>query len=84
MSPEGHAVTDISVAQLLDAPTDDRVSVHCDGHVTQGIFPTDHCQPEMTFLALCGKSGQLELVLVGDDIGQFLGIAPGSQVELRW
>lgn len=84
LNPRGHAVTDIPVESLSAAPTDERVSIHCDGHVTACIFPADHQQPEMTFLALKGESGFLELTLVGDDIAAFLGIRPGCDVTVRW
>ena len=84
LSPQGHAVTDIPVESLTGVPTDERVSIHCDGHVTACIFPADHQQPEMTFLAVKGEAGFLELALVGDDIAAFLGIRPGCEVTVRW
>ena len=73
ITEDGDAVTDIAVARLDGVPTDDRVSIHCDGHVTSRIFPADHQQPEMTFLAIQGESGFLELLLVGDSASAFLG-----------
>ena len=75
----GAAVTDIDVARLEGVPTDEQVSIHCEGHVTSCIFPADHDQPDMTFLAIRGKSGYLELTLVGDSVATFLGIGPGSR-----
>lgn len=80
----GDAVTDISVDRLQGIPTDDRVSILCDGHVTSRIFPADHQQPEMTFLAIQGDSGFLELLLVGDSASAFLGIRSGSEVTVKW
>ncbi len=84
ITESGDAITDISVDQLDGVPHDDRVSISCDGHVTSRIFPVDHEQPEMTFLAVHGPSGFLELLLVGDSASAFLGIAPGSDVVVKW
>ena len=80
----GDVVTDIAVAALESVPRDDRLRVSCEGHVTLGIYPTDHGQPEMTFVASEGASGFLELSLVGDDASRFLGIKPGAVVQLSW
>ena len=84
VSESGTAVTDISLDQLTDVPTDDSVSITCEGHTTVRIFPEDHGQPEMTFIAARGKSGYLEISLVGDSVSTFLGIGPGSSVVVKW
>ena len=84
ISNGGDAVTDIANGQLDGVPMDDQVSIHCEGHVTSRIFPAEHGQPEMTFLAVQGKSGFLELTLVGDSVQAFLGIRPGSEVTIKW
>ena len=68
----GDLVTDISVADLVSVPHDEQVTIRCDGHATSGIFPADHDQPAMTFIAVEGESGFLELALVGDDASRFL------------
>ena len=80
----GDLVTDISVADLAAVPHDEQVSVKCDGHATSGIFTAEHAQPEMTFIAVEGASGFLELSLVGDDASRFLGIKQGASVSLEW
>ena len=80
----GNLVTDIAAAALSDTPTDEQTSIACGGHVTCGIFPANHGQPEMTFLAILGDSGQLELTLVGDDIQAFLGLHVGLEVVVKW
>lgn len=80
----GEAISDIALDQLADVPRDDRVSIHCEGHVTVQIFAADHGQPEMTFIAYLGNSECLELALVGDDIQTFLGIKPGCDVQIKW
>jgi len=84
ITEDGDAVTDIAVDRLDGVPTDNRVSIHCDGHVTSRIFPADHQQPEMTFLAIQGESGFLELLLVGDSASAFLGFRSGSEVTIKW
>ena len=84
ISNDGHLVTDITAAQLHSAPTDERVSIACDGHVTQGIFDANHNEPEATFLALVGASGNLELAIVGENISLMLGIGVGEKVVVEW
>ena len=84
VSDSGDLITDIKVSDLESVPRDDRVRVHCEGHATVGIFPKDHAQAEMTFVAFEGESGCVELSLVGDDASRFLGIKSGSVVELKW
>ena len=80
----GDLVTDISVDQLNDVPTDESVSVKCDGHVTQCIMPADHQQAQLTFIAVKGTSGFLELSLVGEDASKFLGVRVGADVVVKW
>ncbi len=80
----GDIVTSLTREQLAPAPTDDSVTVLCDGHKTAGIFPADHSEPEMTFLAVLGKDDHLELMLVGDSAYKFLGIREGAVVTVKW
>lgn len=84
VSDSGDLITDIEVSDLENVPRDERVRIQCEGHTTLGIFPTDHAQPEMTFVAFEGESGCIRLSLVGDDASRFLGIKSGSVVELKW
>jgi len=84
ISESGNLVTDISADQLAGAPRDERVSVHCNDHVTNGIFAIGHEQPAMTLIALIGESNCLEMEIVGDSAKLMLGVATGSQVEVRW
>ncbi len=84
ISSQGDAVTDISSEQLRNVPTNEQVSIQCEGHVTSCIFPAEHGQPEMTFLARIGESGFLELSLVGDSVNTFLGIHAESPVTVKW
>ena len=79
----GDLVTDISSDQLEGVPRDESVTVKCDGHVTAGIYPPNHEQPELTLLAIAGDE-HLELILVGESASAFLGIKPGSAVEVKW
>ena len=84
ISESGDAITDVATAKLRDVPTDERVSIACEGHVTSCLFPADHQQPTMMFLAVLATDGYLHLQLVGDSVSAFLGIRPGSLVIIRW
>jgi hypothetical protein len=84
ISDRGAAITDISVDRLVGVPRDEQVSIRCEGHITACLFPADHTEPHMTFLAVLGNSGFLELALVGDSVASFLGICPGSVVTVNW
>ena len=80
----GNLVTDITSEMLADVPTDERAQIHCDEHQTQGIFRTYSDQPDMTFLALIGSSGFLELAIVGDSAAGMLGVRVGTPVTIQW
>ena len=84
ISDSGDAITDLDHAGLADVPRDDRTSVECGGHSTFGIYPGDHEQPEMTYVAIMGKSGFLELSLVGDSAAKFLGLKVNDDVTIKW
>ncbi len=83
-SPTGDLLTDIGLEQLAEIPNPTEAIVACGGHETLGLHPPEHCQPDMTFVALMGNSGHVELVLVGDSASEFLGIRVGSRVVVRW
>lgn len=80
----GDLVTDIKIVELEAVPRDDHVRICCQGHTTVGIYPTEHGQPEMTFVAYEGAGGCLELSLIGDHASRFLGIHSGSEVTVEW
>ena len=80
----GNLVTDIPADQLSDAPRDERLTVSCDEHVTQGLFGLEHGEPPMTLLALVGASGWLELCIVEDSAAIMLGVRPGETVVVEW
>ena len=80
----GNLVTDIMTEQLERAPSDDTVSIRCDEHETTGIYTKDHSQPEMTFIAVIGESGQLQLMIVGESAHLMLGIRVGEEVVVAW
>ena len=84
ISESGNLVTDITADQLAGAPRDERISVHCNDHVTNGMFEVGHDQPAMTLIALIGESHCLELEIVGDSARMMLGVSTGSQVEVSW
>lgn len=84
VTESGNLVTDITAEQLNAAPRDDRVSVRCDGHETNGIFDVGHDQPAMTLIALVGESRCLEIAIVGDSARIMLGASVGEKVEVCW
>jgi S-adenosylmethionine hydrolase len=84
IAENGNLVTDLTAEQLRHVPTDPRVSIQCDEHVTQGLFAPGHTEPEMTFLALLGPRGVLELEIVGDSASLMLGIPVGEKVVVQW
>ncbi len=83
-SETGNLVTDITVEQLRNAPTDQSVTIVCDEHETMGIFRADHAEPPMTYLAILGESGKLELTIVGDSARIMLGVSRGTPVVVKW
>jgi hypothetical protein len=80
----GCLVTDIPVAQLADIPRDDSVTIRFGGHETVGIYPTDHGQPDATLVASLGKSGFLEIEIVGVSLSGMLGIGTNVPIEITW
>lgn len=84
ISESGNLVTDITAGQLRDVPRSDSVIVRCDDHETVGIFSLDHKEPAMTLLALIGRSGNLELEIVGDSAKIMLGVRVGEKVVVKW
>ena len=84
ISEAGNLVTDITSDQLAAAPRDERISIHCNDHVTNGVFEIGHDQPAMTLIALIGESNCLEIEIVGDSAKLMLGVSTGSQVEVCW
>ncbi len=83
-SESGNLVTDITAEQLKNVPTDENLIIVCDEHETMGIFGAAHNQPPMTYLAILGESGHLELTIVGDSAREMLGIVRGTPVVLKW
>ncbi len=84
ISESGNLVTDITADQLAGAPRDERVSVRCGDHETNGIFEIGHDQPVMTLIALVGESNCLEMEIVGDNARIMLGVSAGQKVEVSW
>lgn len=80
----GNLMTDITAEKLELAPSDDTVTICCDEHETTGIYTTDHSQPEMTFIAVIGESGHLQLTIVGESAHLMLGIRVGEDVVVAW
>jgi hypothetical protein len=80
----GNLVTDVTAEALQGVPTDERATIVCDEHETQGIFRTYEDQPAMTLMALVGSSGFLELAIVGDSAALMLGVRVGTPVTIKW
>jgi S-adenosylmethionine hydrolase len=80
----GNLITNITSDALANVPRDESLSVVCDEHETRGLFTTYADQPPMTFLALIGSSGNLELSIVGESAALMLGIPVGSPVVVSW
>lgn len=80
----GNLITDITEAMLAEAPRDESVRIACDEHETLGIFGAYSDQPAMTFMALIGSSGRLELAIVEDSAAAMLGIRTGTPVVVSW
>lgn len=84
VNANGDLITDIGVSQLEGVPRDETVSVQCQGHETCGIYDANHSQPDATFVACIGNSGNLELAIVGESISAMLGIGVGAPVHVSW
>ncbi len=80
----GNLITDIPVSQIVDIPHDESVSINFGDHSTIGIFPADHDQPDATMVASLGKSGFLEIEIVGIGLADMLGIKVQQTVEIVW
>ncbi|MGD9723545.1 MAG: S-adenosyl-l-methionine hydroxide adenosyltransferase family protein [Pirellulales bacterium] len=80
----GNLITDISADTLNGVPRGEETAVTCDEHETRGIFTTYAEQPPMTFIAVVGSSGKLELAIVGESAADMLGIAVGTPVVIQW
>jgi len=79
----GNLITDISIDQVADLAADDSVTVKFGGHETHGVHPTEHEQPMGTLVACCGKSGFLEIEIVGISIAEMLGIKVGEAIVVQ-
>jgi hypothetical protein len=80
----GNLITNISVNDLVKVPHDETTSIVCDEHETRGIFETYADQPPMTFVAVLGSSGKLELAIVGESAADMLSIPVGTPVTIEW
>ena len=80
----GRLVSDISVDQVADAPRDESTIVSFGDHETVGLHPADHDQPPATMVASLGKSGFVEIEIVGISLSEMLGIQVGEPVTIKW
>jgi S-adenosylmethionine hydrolase len=84
IGPGGNLVSDITREMLAAAPTDERVSIRCDEHETNGLFTSIADQPPMTLIAVTGQGGALELAIVGDSAAAMLGVRLGEKIAVCW
>lgn len=84
ITPEGNLVTDITADRLGSAPRNESVKIRCEEHLTIGIYPPDHKEPPMTYLALLPEGAPMELTLVGENASLFLSIPLGAAVVVEW
>jgi len=82
-SESGNLVSDIDNDRLAAVPRDSATTA-CDEHETIGIFAADHPEQPMTLMAILGKSGCLELTIVGDSARAMLGVPLGEKIVVRW
>ena len=80
----GNLVTDISLDQVSGIPHDESVTVKFGDHETIGLFPATHDQPPATMVASLGKSGFVEIEIVGISLAEMLGIKVEVPVAIRW
>ena len=84
ISETGSLVSDIANDQVKDAPQDESVCVKFGGHETVGIYAAEHGQPDSTMVASQGKSGFVEIEIVGIPLAEMLGIKVGEKIEIAW
>ncbi len=80
----GRLVSDISIERVADAPRDESTIVKFGDHETVGLHPSDHDQPPSTMVACLGKSGFVEIEIVGISLSEMLGIKAGEPVTIKW
>ena len=83
-SESGNLVSDIRNDQLAHAPRGEEVTVTCDEHQTVGIYAADHPEEPFTLMAILGKSGCLELTIVGESAKAMLGVRVGEVITVKW
>jgi hypothetical protein len=82
-SESGNLVSDIDNNRLAAVPCDSATTA-CDEHETIGIFAADHPEQPMTLMAILGKSGCMELTIVGDSARAMLGVPLGEKIVVKW
>ena len=80
----GQLISDITQGQLENVPRDENTIVKFGGHETHGLFSHEHGQPDATMVAFVGKSGALEIEIVGVSLSDMLGIKAGEKVSVSW
>ncbi len=84
INSSGSLVTDISNESLADVPTGETTQIKFGDFETFGLFPSEHQQPDATMVAYLGKSGFLEIEIVGIALAEMLGVRQGESVAVTW
>ena len=84
LNESGDLVTDIPNAALDKLSSNESVRVAVGPHETIGIHLSEHNEPDSTMIAVLGKSGNLEIGIVGMNMSEMLGIQIGQQVKVIW
>ena len=80
----GQLISDITEQQLENVPRNESTIVKFAGHTTIGLFSIEHGQPDSTLVAFVGKSGALEIEIVGISLTEMLRIKTGEPITVSW
>jgi S-adenosylmethionine hydrolase len=82
ISGSGDLVSDIPNSAVADLAGVADVRVDIGDHFTLGIFAAEHQEPESTLIAVLGKSGFVEVGIVGMNAAEMLGIRAGESIRI--
>ena len=80
----GNLITDIPIEKVKDIPHGESLSIRFGDHETLGLYPAEHGLPDTNMVASLGKSGFVEIEIVGINLAEMLGIKVNEPVTLRW
>jgi S-adenosylmethionine hydrolase len=82
INEQGDLVSDIANAAIESLVGQANVEVRFGEHFTQGVHPLEHGEPDQTLIAVLGRSGCLEIGIVGVNVHEMLGIDVGQSIEI--